>query len=84
MAGPLVAAMVGGLEGAVVIGGLSALGAALTQIGVPRDQVIKFETALKVDGYVLLVHGTVDDAARVGALPRDLPMRPADVLKVDP
>jgi hypothetical protein len=31
MAGPLVAALVGALEGAVVVGGLSALGAALTQ-----------------------------------------------------
>ena len=57
MAGPLVAALVGALEGAVVVGGLSALGAALTQIGVPEDQVIKYETALKVDKYVLTVHG---------------------------
>ena len=36
-----------GLEGAVVVGGLSALGAALTQIGVPEDMVIKYESALK-------------------------------------
>jgi hypothetical protein len=57
LAGPLVAALVGGLEGAVVVGGLSALGAALTQIGVPKDQAIKFEAALKVDKYLLVVHG---------------------------
>jgi hypothetical protein len=57
LAGPVVAALVGALEGAVVVGGLSALGAALTQIGVPDDEVIKFETALKVDKYVLMVHG---------------------------
>jgi hypothetical protein len=44
MAGPVVATLVGALEGAVVVGGLSALGAALTQIGVPKDQVLKFET----------------------------------------
>ena len=49
MAGPVVATLVGALEGAVVVGGLSALGAALTQIGIPKDQVIKYETALKVD-----------------------------------
>jgi hypothetical protein len=61
MAGPIVAALVGALEGAVVVGGLSALGAALTQIGVPNDQVIKYEAALKVDKYLLVVHGSVED-----------------------
>ena len=65
MAGPIVAALVSGLEGAVVVGGISALGAALTQIGVPKDQVIKYETALKVDKYVLLVHGSADEVAKV-------------------
>jgi hypothetical protein len=66
MAGPLVAALVGGLEGAVVVGGLSALGAALTQLGVPKEQVIKYETALKVDKFLLVVHGSaeVQDKAR--------------------
>lgn len=57
MAGPLVAALVGALEGAVVVGGVSALGAALTQIGMPKDQAIKYETAIKMDKYVLMVHG---------------------------
>jgi hypothetical protein len=65
MAGPIVAALVSGLEGAVVVGGLSALGAALIQIGMPKDQVIKYETALKVDKYVLLVHGSADEVAKV-------------------
>jgi len=61
MAGPIVAALVGALEGAVVVGGLTALGAALTRIGVPKDQVIKYETALKVDKYLLVVHGSAED-----------------------
>lgn len=61
MAGPLVATLVGALEGAVVVGGLSALGAALTQFGVPKDQVIKYEAALKVDKYLLVVHGSAED-----------------------
>ncbi len=68
MAGPMVAALVSALEGAVVVGGLSAIGAALTQIGVPKDQVIKYETALKVDKYILMVHGSEDDAAKVRAV----------------
>ena len=61
MAGPIVATLVGALEGAVLVGGLSALGAALTQIGVPKDQVIKYEAALKVDKYLLVVHGSAED-----------------------
>jgi hypothetical protein len=62
MAGPFVAALVGALEGAVVVGGVSALVAALTQMGVPKEQAIKYEMALKVDKYVLLVHGTTEEA----------------------
>lgn len=64
MAGPLVATLVAALEGAVVVGGLSALGAALTQVGVPKDQVIKYEAALKVDKYLLVVHGSAQDQER--------------------
>ena len=68
MAGPLVTTLVGALEGAVVVGSLSALGAALTQIGVPQDQVIKYEAALKVDKYLLVVHGSADDQQRARAV----------------
>jgi len=68
MAGPLVATLVGALEGAVVVGGLSALGAALTQVGVPKDQVIKYEAALKVDKYLLVVHGSAQDQDKARAV----------------
>lgn len=61
MAGPIVAALVAALEGAVLVGGVSAIGAALMQIGVPKDQIMKYETALKVDKYVLMVHGSVEE-----------------------
>jgi hypothetical protein len=64
MAGPVVATLVGALEGAVVVGGLSALGAALTTIGVPKEQVIRYETALKADKYVLMVHGSAEESAK--------------------
>src|ERR1700735_5394498 len=40
VAGPLVAWIVAGLEGAVVYGGLSALGAGLVSIGIPHDSVV--------------------------------------------
>lgn len=64
MAGPLVVSLVGALEGAVVVGGVSALGATLTQIGIPKNQVIKYETALKADRYILIVHGSDEEVAR--------------------
>jgi uncharacterized membrane protein len=63
VAGPLVAWIVAGLEGAAVVGGFSALGAALVSIGIPKDSVINYETALKTDKYLLVVHGTSDAVA---------------------
>jgi uncharacterized membrane protein len=64
VAGPLVAWIVGALEGAVVVGGLSALGAGLYSIGIPKDSVLQYETALKSDKFLLLAHGTVDEVAQ--------------------
>ncbi len=58
VAGPLVAWIVAALEGAVVVGGVSAIGAGLVSIGIPKDSVIKYETALKTDKFLLIVHGT--------------------------
>ena len=59
--GPLVSWIVGALEGAAVVGGLSALGAGLCSIGIPRDSVLKYETALKNDQYLLVAHGTAGE-----------------------
>src|ERR1022692_3166284 len=64
VAGPLVSWIVAGLEGAVVVGGVSALGAGLVSIGIPKDSVIKYEVALKTDKFLLVVHGTPDDVAK--------------------
>ena len=64
MAGPLVAALVSGLEGAVVIGGMSALGAALVSLGVPTHNAIAYETELAMGKFVLLVHGTQEETIK--------------------
>jgi uncharacterized membrane protein len=58
VAGPIVAWIIAGLEGAVVVGGVSALGAGLMSIGIPKDSAIKYELAIKTDKYLLVVHGT--------------------------
>jgi uncharacterized membrane protein len=64
VAGPLVAWIVAALEGAVVVGGLSALGAGLYSIGIPKDSIVKYETALKSDQFLLLAHGTASEVAK--------------------
>jgi hypothetical protein len=43
--GPLVSWIVRALEGAVMVGGLSALGAGLHSIGIPKNNILEYETA---------------------------------------
>jgi uncharacterized membrane protein len=62
--GPMVAWIVGALENAAVVGGLSALGAGLYSAGIPKDSVVEYETAVKTDKFVLVAHGTLDEVAR--------------------
>jgi len=64
VAGPLVAWIVGALEGAAVVGGLSAVGAGLYGLGIPKNSILKYETALKTDKFVLIAHGTAEETAR--------------------
>jgi hypothetical protein len=64
VAGPLVAWIVGALEGAVVVGGLGAIGAGLYSIGIPKDSVVKYETAIGSDKFLVLAHGTADEVAK--------------------
>ncbi|MGA7048177.1 MAG: DUF1269 domain-containing protein [Candidatus Sulfotelmatobacter sp.] len=63
-AGPVVAWIVAGLESAVAVGGLGVLGAGLYSIGIPKDSIVKYETALKTDQFVLIAHGTAAEVAR--------------------
>ena len=51
VAGPVVAWIVGALEGAVVVGGLSAIGAGLYGMGIPKDSVIQVRNGAQ-DGQV--------------------------------
>ena len=64
VAGPLVSAIVGGLEGAVAVGGLTALGAGLYSIGIPKDSIINYESSIKSDKFLLVVHGSGDELAK--------------------
>ena len=50
--------------GAVVVGGLSALGAALYSSGTPKDSVVAYESALKADKFLVTGHDPVEEMAR--------------------
>jgi hypothetical protein len=68
MAGPIVGWIVAGLEGAVVVGGLSALGSGLYSIGIPKDSILQYETAVKSGKYVVIAHGSpteIDHAKQI-------------------
>jgi hypothetical protein len=66
--GYLAAVMITAIENAVVVGGLSALGAALYSIGVPKDSVIQYETALKADSFLLMAHGPAAEVNRAKSI----------------
>jgi hypothetical protein len=66
--GPLVAWIVAGLENAVVVGGLSAIGAGLFSIGIPRDSIVTYETAIKAGHFLVVAHGTAAEAAKARSI----------------
>lgn len=61
IAGPLLACIVGAMEGAVVVGGISVIGAGLCSLGIPKDSVLRYEQALKADKFVLIAHGSLHE-----------------------
>jgi hypothetical protein len=64
VAGPLLGWVLGALEGAVVTGGMTAIGAGLYSLGIPKDSVLKYEMALKSNKFILVAHGSADEAAQ--------------------
>ena len=67
-AGPIVTWIVGALEGAAVGGGVSAIGAGLYSIGIPKKSILQYETSLKAGKFMLVVHGTPDEVTRAKAI----------------
>lgn len=68
IAGPLLGWVLGTLEGAVVTGGMTAIGAGLYSLGIPKDSVLKYEMALKSNKFILMAHGTAAEAAQARAI----------------
>lgn len=62
--GYIAAAAISTIEGAVVFGGLGAVGGAIASIGVPEDSVLQYETAIKADEFLVMAHGSGMQTAR--------------------
>ena len=56
--GPLVSWIIGALENAAVVGGVSALGAGLFSIGIPKNSVLDYEEAVKAAKFLVIAQGT--------------------------
>jgi hypothetical protein len=66
--GYLATILIAGIENAVVVGGLSAIGAAIYSMGIPKDSVIQYEADMKADGFLVMAHGTAEEVARAKAI----------------
>jgi hypothetical protein len=62
--GPLLAAIVAAMEDAVVVVGSSASAAVLYNMGVPRDSIVTYETAIKAGEYLVVAPGTSAEVAQ--------------------
>ncbi len=64
IAGPVITWIIAALEGAVLVGGVSAIGAGLIGMGIPKNSVIEYEMALKTDKFLLMVNGASSDVEK--------------------
>jgi hypothetical protein len=64
MLGYLAGIAIGAIDNALIVGGLSALGAAIYSIGVPENSVVQYEADIKADSFLVMVHGAAEEVAR--------------------
>jgi uncharacterized membrane protein len=60
----LMGTLEGAAVGAALVGGTSALAAALSGLGIPKDTVIRYEADLKANKFLLIASGTAADVDR--------------------
>ncbi|WP_131116443.1 DUF1269 domain-containing protein [Lichenihabitans psoromatis] len=66
--GYLAAIALSAAESAVVVGGLSALGAALHGAGILKDSVLSYETALAADSFLAMARKSREEMSRAKAI----------------
>ena len=57
----------GAIGGAILAGGLGALGAALYTIGIPRGSAIEYESNVKANRFLVMACGSAEQAERARA-----------------
>ena len=77
--GQLATIALAAIEGAAIVGGLSAVGAALYSLGVPKDSAIRYERVLKSDGFLVIAHGNAAEVERARAMLAELHPMQLDV-----
>jgi hypothetical protein len=73
VAGPFLAALIGALESAVLVGGLSAVAAGLVSLGMTKERAVKYEAEIKADKFVLIVNGTGEELERARTILANTP-----------
>ena len=63
VAGPMAKWLVRGLENAPIFGGLGPVGAALHSLGISRDRIAAYESALAGGKFLLVMHGSTEQIA---------------------
>ena len=66
--GFLAAVAISGIENAVVVGALGALGAALYSIGVPKNSVLQYESDIKADSFLVMARGSSEEVERAKSI----------------
>lgn len=68
VSGPVALWIVAALENAAIFSNLSAFGATLYSIGIPKERVQYYETALKDGSYLLIAHGPAREITRARSI----------------
>jgi hypothetical protein len=84
VAGPVAGWIVGALEGAIFVGGVSVLGAGLVSVGIPRDSVLRYESSVKAGKFLVILHGTAAEAERARSILDASEAEVVDVHRIPP
>ena len=64
VAGSLTAALLGGVEGAVVTAAASGMLGWLFSLGISKEHILKYEESVKAGKYLVIAHGTADQVQK--------------------
>jgi hypothetical protein len=84
VAGPVVAWIIGALEGTVLVGGLSALGAGLVSLGIPKHKVLHYENSLRSGKFLLIAHTTHEETDQIRELLTATEAEEVDIQELPP